>query len=253
MTTRKPFADLEPKRGPIAWMVNNHVTPNIIMITLLVGGLFMAINIKKEVFPEFDLDRVRVSVSYPGASPEEVEQGIILAIEEGVRGLEGVKEVTATAGEGRGTVNVELLPSADDQKLYQDIQQEIARITTFPEDAEEPQIELSTRRRTVLSMQIYGDVSERSLRELCEQVRDRLLQDPNITQVDLAGVPPLEISIEISQENLRHHTLQGGVFRSGKHSPTHEIFDPISDRFDLLCSLSSLSARTTKPAVPLNR
>ena len=76
MTSRGTGTDPEPKRGPIAWMVSNHVTPNIIMVVLLVGGLFMAINIKKEVFPEFDMDRVRVTVSYPGASPAEVEQGI---------------------------------------------------------------------------------------------------------------------------------------------------------------------------------
>jgi len=199
-----------PKRGSIAWMVNHHVTPNILMAVLLIGGLCMAIRIKKEVFPEFDMDMVRVTVAYPGASPEEVEQGIVLAIEEGIRGLEGVKEVTGTANEGRGTVNAELLATVDDQKLYQDIQQEIARIRTLPEDAEEPQIELSTRRRTVLSLQIYGDISERSLRELSEQVRDRLLQDPGITQVELQGTRPYEVRVEVSQENLRAYDLTLG-------------------------------------------
>jgi len=211
MTPVNPNTDLELKGGPIAWMAKNHVTPNILMVVLLVGGLFMAISIKKEVFPEFDIDRVSVTMAYPGASPAEVEQGVILAIEEGVRGLEGVKEVVATASESMGRVNVELLPSADDQKLYQDIQQEIARITTFPEEAEEPQIELATRRRTVLSLKIYGDVSERSLRELTEQVRDRLLQDPGITQVNLQGVRPFEVRIEVSQESLRAYNLTLGA------------------------------------------
>jgi len=195
------------KRGPFAWMVHNRVTPNIIMLVLLLGGLFMAWRIKKEVFPEFDLGRVRITMSYPGSSPAEVEQGIVLAIEEAVRGVEGVEEVLATASEGRAQVDVELDPSASAQKLYQDIQAEIDRIITFPEDAEEPQVSLASRRRTVLGLQIYGDVDEWALRELAEQVRDRLLQDPGITQVELEGTRPFEVRIEVTQENLRAYGL----------------------------------------------
>ena len=82
-------------RGPIAWMVHNRVTPNLLMLFLIVAGLFMSFRIKQEVFPAFDVDLVGVSVPYPGASPEEVEQGIVLAVEENVRAIAGVKEVTA--------------------------------------------------------------------------------------------------------------------------------------------------------------
>jgi len=209
--TRGAHSDLQaPRGGPIAWMVKNHVTPNILMLVLLVGGLYLAINIKKEVFPEFSEDMVSITMAYPGASPEEVEQGIILAIEEAVRGLEDLEEVTSTASEGRGRVVAELLSSANGQKIYQDIQQEIARIITFPEDAEEPQIELSTHRRRVLAMQIYGAVSEKVLREITEQVRDRLLQNPGITQVELQGTRSYEVTVEIPEENLRAYRLTLG-------------------------------------------
>ncbi|MEJ2031805.1 MAG: efflux RND transporter permease subunit, partial [Deltaproteobacteria bacterium] len=194
-------------RGVISWMVENRVTPNLLMLVLLIGGLFMSTRIKQEVFPAFDLDRVAVTVPYPGASPEEVEQGILLAVEEAVHGLEGVKEITATAAEGAGTVQVELLADADQQKAYQDIKQEIDRITTFPEDAEEPQVTLVTHRHEVLDLQLYGDVSERSLREVAEQVRDRLLQSPGITQIDIEGARDNEIVVEVPQENLRAYGL----------------------------------------------
>ena len=194
----KPESARSLRRGPLAWMVHNRVTPNIIMLTLLIGGAFMAWRIKKEVFPEFTEDRVRISMSYPGASPAEVEQGIVLAIEEAVRGVEGVKEVLSTADEGRATVNVELLPGSPREKLYQDIQQEVDRIITFPEDAEEPQVSLSSRRRVVLNLQVYGPVDEWALRELAEQVRDRLLQDPGITQVELEGTRRFEVRIEVA-------------------------------------------------------
>ena len=105
----KPTRKERWQRGPLAWMVYNRVTPNLLMLALLLGGFFVSGQIKKEVFPEFELDRVTVSVAYPGASPEEVEQGIVLVVEEAVRGLEGIKELTSRAGEGSGSVSIELL------------------------------------------------------------------------------------------------------------------------------------------------
>jgi len=124
--------------GVIAWMIRNRVTPNLFMFIFLIGGFFVASRIKQEVFPEFDSDMVMVRVAYPGSSPEEVEQGIILAVEEAIRALDGVKEITATAAEGMGIVTAELEEGAENQRIYQDIKQQIDRIITFPLDAEEP-------------------------------------------------------------------------------------------------------------------
>ncbi|MDA0711962.1 MAG: efflux RND transporter permease subunit, partial [bacterium] len=193
--------------GPLAWMVHNRVTPNILMLVFILGGLFMTTRIKQEVFPAFDLDQVSIRVPYPGASPEEVEQGIILAIEEAVRGLDGVKEVNATASEGMGSVIVELMVGVDQQKVYQDIQQQVDGITTFPEDAEEKQVVLETRRRGVLTLQIYGEATEWALRDLAELVRDQLLQDPNISLVELSGARDYEVRVEVSQDQLRTYGL----------------------------------------------
>lgn len=198
---------LSESKGPIAWMTHNRVTPNLMMVVFLLGGFFFASQIKQEVFPEFDLDIVTVRVPYPGSSPEEVEQGIILAVEEAVRGLEGIKEITAVASEGSGTVTAELIEGSDRQRIYQDIKQEIDRITTFPEDAEEPEVSLVMRRREVVEMQIYGDVSEWVLRELAEQVRDSLLQDPGITQVELEGAREYEVQVLVDQDTLRTYGL----------------------------------------------
>lgn len=197
----------EIHRGLIGWMTSNRVTPNLIMIVCLVGGFFFATRIKQEVFPEFELDIVNVIVPYPGASPEEVEQGIVLSVEEAIRGLDGIKEVSASANEGAGIVTAEILDGADIQRVYQDIRQEVDRITTFPQDAERPEVRLVTRRREVVRMQIYGDVSEWVIRELAEQVRDRLLQTPGITQVDLRGVRGYEVQVLIDQDTLRRYGL----------------------------------------------
>lgn len=194
-------------RGPIAWMARHGVAPNILMVFLVIGGLFMTTQVKQEIFPNFDPDTVTIIVPFPGASPEEVEEGIILAIEEEVRGLDGVDEVLAVASEGRALITVEILLGSDPQKVNQDIQQAVDRIRVFPEEAEDPIIALSTRRRSVIEMQVFGDMDEWSLRQAAEQVRDGLLQHPEISQVDLDGVKDLEIHIEVPQHRLREHNL----------------------------------------------
>jgi len=199
--------DDSPKKGPIAWMAGHSVTANLLMLVLLVGGFFLGYRIKKEVFPDFELDQVQITVPYPGASPQEVERGIILAIEEAVQGLEGVNEVRASAREGVGTVTVEMIEGENLQKLGQDIKSEVDRITSFPEEAEEPQVVIVSRKRYVVSLALYGDQSEAVLREYAEYLRDRLLQNPDITQVDLVGVRNFEISVEISQDTLRTYNL----------------------------------------------
>lgn len=194
-------------RGPIAWMVRNKVTATLLMILLLAGGMMTSFSIKKEVFPEFELDMVTISVAYPGASPEEVEQGILLVVEEAIQSVEGIKEDTATASEGSGTVMAELLEGEDRQEVLQEIKQEIDRISTFPDEAEEPVVSLSGRKHQVLQLSLYGDISELVLRELGEQVRDRLLQQPGISQVSIVGAKDFEIQVEISQDRLRAYGL----------------------------------------------
>ena len=200
----------EAERGPISWMVRHRVAPNLLMIFLIGGGLLVSLRMKKEVFPTFDMDMVFVRMAYPGASPEEVEQGIVLVIEEAVRGVEGVKEITSRASEGSATVTAELERGVDGRKVQQEIQQEIDRIRTFPRDAEEPQVSLMGHRREVLDIQVYGDADEWAVREAAEQVRDRLLQTGKITQVELRGIRNFEVRVEISRETLRAYGMTLG-------------------------------------------
>ncbi|QJB55624.1 efflux RND transporter permease subunit [Pseudodesulfovibrio sp. zrk46] len=194
-------------KGPIAWMAGNSVAANLLMVVLLVGGLLFTMQIKKEVFPEFSEDTVTIAVSYPGASPEEVEQGVVLAVEEAVQGLDGVKEVTSSASEGSGSVVVEALEGYDLQKLAQDINTEVDRISSFPDEAEDPVVSEVSHKRQVLSVVLYGNQPDTTLRELAEQLRSLFITDPGITQVELNEVSDLQISIEVPQAKLRAHGL----------------------------------------------
>ena len=195
------------KGGAIGWMAKNSVAANLLMSILIIGGLMVGPTLKQEVFPDFDLDMVRISVPYPGASPAEVEQSVILAVEEAVRGLDGVDKVTSTASEGNGLVIVELLRGTESNKALQDIKSAVDRITSIPEEAERPTVSLLAARREVITVVVYGDGDEHALRALVEQVRDDLLANPNITYVELSGVRNYEISIEVPQEVLRTYGL----------------------------------------------
>ncbi len=195
------------QHGPIAWMAKNSVAANILMVVLLGGGIIAATKVKQEFLPEAQLDAVSVSVPYPGASPEEVEQGILLSVEEAVRGIDGVKKVTSTASEGNGTVSIEVLESYDVNRVTDDVRNEVDRIRTFPLDAENPIISAQKIKRAVMDVIVAADVSENVLRELTEQVRDKLLQSGGITQIELSNVRNYEIAIEVPQDKLRELNL----------------------------------------------
>jgi multidrug efflux pump subunit AcrB len=202
-----PEQKLADKRGPISWMAGRSVTANLLMLVLLIGGLVMGQNISKDVFPDFELDLVSISLIYPGASPEEVERGTILAVEEAIQDIEGIKEITSTAREGSGTVTVEIIEGEDVSEIAQEIKNAVDRISSFPDDAEDPRVTVPSRKRYVVSLALYGDQPEAVLREMAEMVRDRLLMDPEISQVELSGIREYEISIEIPQNVLRTYGL----------------------------------------------
>ena len=124
------------RRGPLAWMAVNSVAANLLMMVVMIGGLLIALSLKQEVFPEFEMDVIRVTVPYPGASPEEVEQGIVLAVEEAVRGLDGVKRVASASSEGMASITIQLLLGADSDRALSDVTNEVNLIMTLPEDAE---------------------------------------------------------------------------------------------------------------------
>lgn len=196
----------ERMSGSIAWMARNPVAANLLMAAIVIGGSVMAFfQVREEVFPQVEPDLVQITVPYPGASPAEVEQGILLVVEEAVRSLDGVKEVTAVASEGVGSVSVELETGADKNKALADIKNAVDRIVTFPKDAEEPIVMLPKWRTPAISVVLYGDQSDKVLHALAEKSRDELLALPEISYVELQGVRPLEIAVEVPQRSLRAH------------------------------------------------
>ncbi len=195
---------------PLAsWSTKNRVTVNLLMIFIILAGILALSRMRREMFPQFSLDFINISVVYPGATPEEIEEGICIKIEEQIKGIEGISKIMSRASEGRGSVTAELDVDSDDevQEILDEVKTEVDRIDTFPEDAEKPVIIELVMREPVINVAVYGDVSERKLRQVAEKIRDDLTDAETISLADLLGVRDYEMSIEVSEENLRRYGL----------------------------------------------
>jgi len=201
------MATMKERKGAVAWFVENPVAANLLMAMLLLGGIIMGLRVRQEVFPDFKLDVITVRVPYPGASPTEVESGIVQAVEESVRGVDGVDRITSSAQEGGAIVFVHLALDAIGTVALSDIKNEVDRLTSLPEESERPEVALLVNRFQVIDIVISGDEDPALLRALAENVREELLSDPGITNAEISGAPPHEWSIEISAGKLREFGL----------------------------------------------
>lgn len=200
-------------RTLVRWAVQNTPGMNVLMCALLFIGAVCLMGMRREEFPEFELEQILISVPYPGASPEEVEEGICLKIEEAVRSVDGIKKQTSIAAEGMANVMLELSTSVDDvQRVLNEIRSEVDRIPSFPELAEDPEIQQITMRSTAIRVTVLGPETddpeaELKLRSVAEDVRDEILHLPSVTQAKLLGVRDYQIDVEISESTLREYGL----------------------------------------------
>ncbi|MDP6963574.1 MAG: efflux RND transporter permease subunit, partial [Planctomycetota bacterium] len=191
----------------IAWFATNSVAANLLMLgTIVMGGMTIS-TLKQEVVPMVQIQSAVVSVVYPGAAPEEVEQGICLPVEQAVQGLSGVDKVNSVAKENIGVVTIEFLDSIDRNGILNDVKTAVDAIDNFPQDAESPQVKLLDVIGKVMDVVVWGDTSERELRNASAIVENQLLAHPGITLVSMLNAPEFEISIEVDQQQLNRYQL----------------------------------------------
>lgn len=188
----------------IAWFARNSVAANLLMVTIIIGGILaVQSGVRMEVFPISDPDTVTVSVPLRGATPEDVELGVAVRIEESVQDLEGIDRIRSISQEGSTRVWIEIDPAYSPRDLLDDIKNRVDSINTFPAETEKPIIALRQRMFPVISVVIAGDYSENEIRVFAERVRDDLMRIDGITQVRLDSVRAYEIAIEASEDRLR--------------------------------------------------
>ncbi|MCI5126875.1 MAG: efflux RND transporter permease subunit, partial [Candidatus Electrothrix sp. AR5] len=161
-------------RKIIAAFAGNSVFANIVLIMIFVGGALALSSMRRESFPEFSVDKISIQVVYPGADPEEVEEGIILKVEDALEGIEGIKQYTTTAAENVGSAVVDVRENSDIGEVLDDIKSKIDAISTFPVDAEKPVVTEITMRNSVMLLALSGDMSEKQLKTQAEQIRDEI-------------------------------------------------------------------------------
>jgi multidrug efflux pump subunit AcrB len=180
---------------------------NVLLFGVLLFGFIALSNLRYSTFPEIEPNQIIIQVLYPGASPEEVEEGVILKIEENLDGLDGIDRVTSTSSENIGVVNVETISGADMDKVLTEVKNAVDRISSFPLGAEKPVVFQQKFRSRALSIVLYGETDLRTMKVYAEQLRDDLIASPSISQVSIQGYPGVEISIEVSEANLRRFQL----------------------------------------------
>ncbi|MEL6367578.1 MAG: efflux RND transporter permease subunit, partial [Pseudomonadota bacterium] len=197
----------EKPTGLIAWFARNPVAANLLLAVIVLAGLYVSSTIRKQTTPEFEVNIISVRVPYPGAAPQEVEQGILIRIEEALQDVPGISEITSTASEGSGSVSIELEPSASLDQVQTQVKTRVDAIDTFPELAEEPVIERIEVPIPVIFISVFGDMDAYARKEVAKDVRDGILKLPGINDVQYLGDRAYEISFEVSQATLERYGL----------------------------------------------
>jgi multidrug efflux pump subunit AcrB len=180
----------------ISWFVANPVAANLLMLLVVAAGLLSAVRLRQETMPQVAFDVVSIGVAYPGAAPDEVEQAICVRVEEAIHGVHGIDRITSRAAEGFGAVWAQLEVGADARRVIGEIRTRVDALDTLPADAEAPVVQELIDDSVLIGIAVAGDVSEATLRQLGERVRDDVAALPQVTRAELVGVRPYEIAIE---------------------------------------------------------
>jgi len=190
-------------RGIVQYFIKNEIAGNILMILLFIVGLFGLSQMKTTFFPEVESRNISIQAIYPGASPEEIEEGIVSKIEENLKGLTGLERVTSISSENSASITVEVLKGYDTDIVLQDVKNAVDRVSSFPVSMEPLTIYKRENLGRVLTFAINGDIPLKSLKKISRKVEDELLALDGLSKIELSGFPEEEIEITFRENDLR--------------------------------------------------
>ncbi|MBF0431499.1 MAG: efflux RND transporter permease subunit [Fibrobacteria bacterium] len=191
----------------VDYFISYPVWANVLMFALLGIGLFSAKMLRSSFFPEMESDIIMITIAYPGTSPEEIERGLTLKIEENLRGLQGIEQITSVSSESNCRVTVTMAKGYDRQEVLSDVKNAVDRIIPYPVDAEKPVVYIQKARSRSISTALYGKADLWALKEKAEIFRDDLMAIDGISQVSIEGIPNREIAIEVREADMRRYEL----------------------------------------------
>lgn len=197
----------QPKDGLIAWFARNSVAANLMMALIMVAGLISFATLDKRTNPDVSIPQININVAYPGAAPEEVEQAVVLRIEEAVEGVDGIYRIRSNAREGFASVSLQVYSNYDINEVLDEVKTRVNSISSFPQQIELPRVAKQDFNEHVVFVSLYGNLDDRALKEITNQVRDELAALPQMSQVQILGERDYEIAIEVSEDTLREYGL----------------------------------------------
>jgi multidrug efflux pump subunit AcrB len=181
---------------------------NLLVLVIMILGVISLLKMNVNFFPEVESRIINIEVFYPGASPEEMEEGVVLKIEQALKGIQGIEQVTSVSMENTGNVTVEGKKGYKPETVLTDVKNAVDRISSLPVDAEKPVVYLRKQVERVATLLLQADVDLMTLKTNAELIEDELLASGVVTQLEIQGIPDREISIEVTEENLRRHQLK---------------------------------------------
>ena len=177
------------------------------MMVIIVSGLVAAFNMRTQIFPDVEADTVTVTIPFPGASPGEIENGVLLRVEDAVRDIQGISRMTSDANQGVGRVSLDVDSDSDIQVIIEEVNMAMSGISSMPSQTEHYSVVRSAKKSEAITVQVTGNISERSMKSLAEQVRNEILALPSVTSAELKGARDYEIGIELEEGKLRQYDL----------------------------------------------
>jgi multidrug efflux pump subunit AcrB len=217
-----------PGGGDLVRLFARHPTAgNLLMAVMILLGLIALTKLNRQFLPDFGIDVISVTVEWPGATAQDVEESIIEALEPDLRFIDGVDKVRGTASEGQGTVAIEFQPGTDLQRALSDVESAVAQVTTLPEDSERPRIRRIFRYDTIARLVLSGPYDERALKGFAKRIREDLLAR-GVDRVTFFGLRDEEIRVETAPETLRRldltmDELAGAIERASQDLPAGDF------------------------------
>ena len=195
-------------RKLIAYFIRHSVGVNIVMWSFIIFGIIGAINLKSSYFPLIDSKNISINVAYPGASPQEIEEGVVLKIEDNLKGLNGVERVTSTSRENSGSINVEIEKGKDIDFMLLEVKNAVDRVPSFPVGMEPLIVAKQEGLRQTITFAISGsNIPLATLKQIGRQVENDLRGIDGISQIQISGYPDEEIVIAVNENNLLAYNL----------------------------------------------
>ncbi|MGB0693214.1 MAG: efflux RND transporter permease subunit, partial [Pseudomonadales bacterium] len=192
-------------RGVIAWWANNPVAANLLMVGILLSGFLGFTAMEREAFPIFKVNSVEIQVPWPGAAPQEVEEQVLFRIEEALKDIDNVKRIYATAQEGFAFMQVYTYANVDIDEFLNEVKNTVDSVNSLPRDIEKPVVRRQIYRQEMIRVAVHGDLDERTLTRLAEDLRDEVARLPYVSIVEMFGTRREEVAVELSEEAMRRY------------------------------------------------